>query len=101
MAYTSEAVELRQCRATSSNGAPCRAWAIWGHPDQPGSIHAAHLWQLFVLPAWWGRGVAPLLHDAAIGELNRAPWLGTASGSGTSANSACGGVAAETRARIA
>jgi GNAT superfamily N-acetyltransferase len=28
----------------------------------------AHLWQLFVLPAWWGRGVAPLLHDAAVAE---------------------------------
>jgi GNAT superfamily N-acetyltransferase len=29
----------------------------------------AHLWQLFVLPDWWGRGVASLLHDAAIGEM--------------------------------
>ena len=29
----------------------------------------AHLWQLFVLPDWWGRGVAPLLHDAAIAEM--------------------------------
>ena len=29
----------------------------------------AHLWQLFVLPEWWGRGVAPLLHDAAIAEM--------------------------------
>lgn len=29
----------------------------------------AHLWQLFVLPEWWGRGVAPLLHDAAIDEM--------------------------------
>jgi len=28
-----------------------------------------HLWQLFVLPAWWGRGVAPVLHAAAITEL--------------------------------
>lgn len=28
----------------------------------------AHLWQLFVLPEWWGRGVAPLLHEAAIAE---------------------------------
>jgi GNAT superfamily N-acetyltransferase len=42
----------------------------------PGEAHAsgppipglAHLWQLFVLRAWWGRGVAPLLHDAAVGE---------------------------------
>ncbi len=29
----------------------------------------AHLWQLFVLPEWWGRGVAPLLHEAAIAEM--------------------------------
>jgi GNAT superfamily N-acetyltransferase len=29
----------------------------------------AHLSQLFVLPDWWGRGVAPLLHDAATGEM--------------------------------
>jgi GNAT superfamily N-acetyltransferase len=30
---------------------------------------AAYFWQLFVAPAWWGRGVAPLLHDAAIDEM--------------------------------
>lgn len=30
----------------------------------------AHLWQLFVLPSWWGRGVAPLLHAAAIDEMS-------------------------------
>jgi GNAT superfamily N-acetyltransferase len=30
----------------------------------------AHFWQLFVLPAWWGRGVAQLLHDAAITEMS-------------------------------
>jgi GNAT superfamily N-acetyltransferase len=35
-------------------------------PSIPG---LAHLWQLFVLPPWWGRGVAPLLHDAAISEV--------------------------------
>lgn len=29
----------------------------------------AHLGQLFVLEAWWGRGVAPLLHDAALSEM--------------------------------
>ena len=29
----------------------------------------AHLWQLFVLPAWWGRGVAPVLHDLAIAAI--------------------------------
>ena len=32
----------------------------------PGLVH---LWQLFVLPEWWGRGVAPTLHDAAISEM--------------------------------
>ena len=31
----------------------------------------AHLWQLFVLPEWWGRGVAPALHDAAVLEMRR------------------------------
>ncbi len=29
----------------------------------------AHLWQLFIVPEWWGRGVAPVLHDAAIAEM--------------------------------
>jgi GNAT superfamily N-acetyltransferase len=29
----------------------------------------AHLWQLFVTPEWWGRGVAPALHDAALAEM--------------------------------
>lgn len=29
----------------------------------------AHLWQLFVLPEWWGRGVAASLHAAAICEM--------------------------------
>jgi GNAT superfamily N-acetyltransferase len=29
----------------------------------------AHLWQLFVLPPWWGTGVAHVLHDAAIAEM--------------------------------
>jgi GNAT superfamily N-acetyltransferase len=29
----------------------------------------AHLWQLFVLPEWWGEGVAPALHDAAVAEM--------------------------------
>ena len=37
-----------------------------GRPVIPG---LAHLWQLFVLPSWWGRGVAPLLHNAAILEM--------------------------------
>jgi GNAT superfamily N-acetyltransferase len=38
----------------------------WPRPVIPG---LAHLWQLFVLPGWWGRGVAPLLHDAALVEM--------------------------------
>jgi GNAT superfamily N-acetyltransferase len=29
----------------------------------------AHLWQLFILPDWWGRGIAPILHDAATAEM--------------------------------
>jgi GNAT superfamily N-acetyltransferase len=35
-------------------------------PPIPG---LAHLWQLFVRPAWWGAGVAPALHDAALAEM--------------------------------
>jgi GNAT superfamily N-acetyltransferase len=31
----------------------------------------AHLWQLFVLAPWWGQGVAPTLHEAAITEMRR------------------------------
>lgn len=33
----------------------------------PGLVH---LWQLFVVPEWWGRGVAPTLHDAAVAEMS-------------------------------
>jgi GNAT superfamily N-acetyltransferase len=29
----------------------------------------AHFWQLFVLPDWWGHGIAALLHDAAIDQM--------------------------------
>jgi GNAT superfamily N-acetyltransferase len=43
---------------------PRAGWQM--RPVVPG---LAHLWQLFVLPGWWGRGVAPLLHDAAIAEM--------------------------------
>ena len=35
-------------------------------PKVPG---LAHLWQLFVLAEWWGRGVAPVLHEAAVAEM--------------------------------
>lgn len=39
-------------------------WAT--SPATPGLVH---LWQLFILPPWWGQGVAPLLHDAALEEM--------------------------------
>ncbi len=29
----------------------------------------AHLWQLFVLPRWWGTGVAGTLHEVAVDEM--------------------------------
>jgi len=45
-------------------GEPPQDWRR--RPVIPG---AAHLWQLFVLPAWWGRGVAAMLHDAAVTEM--------------------------------
>lgn len=35
-------------------------------PVLPG---VAHLWQLFVLPEWWGRGAAAILHEAAVSEM--------------------------------
>jgi ribosomal protein S18 acetylase RimI-like enzyme len=37
-------------------------------PPVPG---LAHLWQLFVLPSQWGRGVAGPLHDACIDRMRR------------------------------
>lgn len=39
---------------------------LLSRPPIPG---LAHFWQLFVLPDWWGRGVAQLLHDRAITEI--------------------------------
>jgi GNAT superfamily N-acetyltransferase len=36
-------------------------------PLIPGLVH---LWQLFVLPAWWGTGVGALLHERAIEEMH-------------------------------
>ena len=36
-------------------------------PTMPG---VAHLWQLFVLPDWWGTGVAATLHAAAVDEMS-------------------------------
>jgi GNAT superfamily N-acetyltransferase len=52
-------------------------------PGEPGSDWrarslipgVAHLSQLFVLPDWWGRGVAPVLHDAATGEMRARGFL--------------------------
>jgi GNAT superfamily N-acetyltransferase len=49
-------------RSAEESGA---AWQT--RPVVPG---LAHLWQLFVLPDWWGRGVARILHDAAIAEMH-------------------------------
>jgi GNAT superfamily N-acetyltransferase len=37
-----------------------------GWRDAPWTPGKAHLWQLFVLPAYWGAGIAAPLHDAAI-----------------------------------
>jgi GNAT superfamily N-acetyltransferase len=39
--------------------------------DRPKIRGLAHLWQLFVLPNWWGHGVAPILHDQAVSEMCR------------------------------
>ncbi len=37
--------------------------------DRPPLPGVAHLWQLFVLPDWWGTGVAGTLHEAAVAEI--------------------------------
>jgi GNAT superfamily N-acetyltransferase len=39
--------------------------------DRPLVAGAAHLWQLFVLPEWWGRGIATQLHEAGLDEMRR------------------------------
>jgi len=44
--------------------------AITWHDREP-IPGLAHLWQLFVRPPWWGEGVAPLLHEAAIDQMKR------------------------------
>jgi len=43
-----------------------RSWS--NRPALPG---LAHLWQLFVVPSWQGRGLADALHGAAIEEMRR------------------------------
>lgn len=52
---------------------PARARAIGEPPGdwrgRPPLAGIAHLWQLFVLPAWWGTGVAATLHAAAVDEM--------------------------------
>jgi GNAT superfamily N-acetyltransferase len=45
---------------------PDRSEKPLSYPLIPG---LAHFWQLFVLPGWWGGGIAPLLHDHAIAEM--------------------------------
>jgi GNAT superfamily N-acetyltransferase len=40
--------------------------------DDPQPIPGlAHIWHLFVRPAWWGKGVATRLHGAALDEARR------------------------------
>jgi GNAT superfamily N-acetyltransferase len=56
-------VAFFQARSPSAAGTLWRDW-------EP-ILGLAHLWQLFVRPPWWGRGVAPLLHDAAIAQMKR------------------------------
>jgi GNAT superfamily N-acetyltransferase len=37
--------------------------------DRPLIPGMAHLWQLFVLPDWWGTGVAAWLHERGVAEM--------------------------------
>ena len=46
-----------------------------GYLERPLIPGLVHLWQLFVLPAWWGRGVAPMLHDVTIEEMGRRGYI--------------------------
>jgi GNAT superfamily N-acetyltransferase len=55
-------VAFMPARAPPTAGAA--AWSA-----RPVIAGVAHLWQLFVLPDWWGCGVAPQLHDAAIEQM--------------------------------
>ena len=59
---------------------PAREWGTpprrSGDPlSRPLIRGLAHLWQLFVLPEWWGGGVAPLLHERAIAEMRNRRFL--------------------------
>jgi GNAT superfamily N-acetyltransferase len=36
---------------------------------RPLIVGLAHLWQLFVLPDWWGKGVGALLHERAVAQM--------------------------------
>ncbi len=38
-------------------------------PIRPLIAGLAHLWQLFVLPDWWGKGVGALLHERAVAKM--------------------------------
>ena len=51
-------------RERGAGEAPDGSWR-----ERPPITGMAHLWQLFVLPAWWGRGVAPMLHEAGVEEM--------------------------------
>lgn len=52
---------------------PARDWPPSGRRGDPEEYPLicgmAHLWQLFVVPQWWGGGIAPFLHDRAIAEM--------------------------------
>lgn len=52
------------CPARERDPADERHWR--DRPLIPGLVH---LWQLFVLPEWWGRDVADLLHEQALTEM--------------------------------
>lgn len=39
MAFGPEAIRLRRCTATRGDGAPCRAWAVWGDASQRCTAH--------------------------------------------------------------
>ena len=57
------------CLIAESEGSPIAHVALV--PAHEDGERSAELWQLFVLPGWWGSGVAKELLDAAVAEARR------------------------------
>lgn len=56
---------FRQARERRAGDSP-------SDPETPPVAGMAHLWQLFVAPPWWGRGIADLLHRRGLEAMTAA-----------------------------